>query len=236
MSEASPFKSHLSELRSSLIKSFFFIGLGFLGSWFFVEDILNFVRSPIEPFLQSTEGKLIFISPVEKFLSFLKLSFFSGVVFSCPFWMFQIWKFISPGLYKKERSGAVLFVFAGSFLFLMGGGFVYFIVYPPALRFLLFLGGEGAIPFISLKEYLSFFIKTSLVFSLLFETPLLISFLLKFKIVSLDQIKKSRRFIFVLVAVISAFLTPPDVTSMLLMMIPIYLLFEGSLLIGRWFA
>ena len=236
MDDPSSFRNHLGELRSGLIKSFLFISLGFLISWFFCENILDFIRQPIVPFLNSTNGKLIFTNPVEKFLSYLKLSVFSGIVISCPFWLFQIWKFISPGLYSKERKGTFLFVFIGSVLFLLGGIFVYFIVYPSAFHFLLYFGGENELPFISLKEYLSFFIRTSFMFALVFETPLLIFSLLKLNILSLEKLKSSRKGVFVLIAILSALLTPPDVMSMVFMMIPIYLLFEFSIFTGRWIA
>lgn len=234
MSSSSSFKNHLTDLRSCLIHSFIYIGLGFFVSWIFIENILDFVRAPVEPFLGPTGGSLIFINPIEKFFSSLKLSFFSGVTLSFPFWLYQLGKFFSPGLYKKERRTAFLFVLFGSLLFLLGGAFVYFVIYPPAFKFLLFYGGEGAVPFISLKEYLSFFIRTTLGVAFVFEIPLIIFFFIKLGIISIDQLKKLRQIVFVAISVLAAFLTPPDVTSMLLMILPMYSLFELSILIGRF--
>ena len=164
---------HLTELRERVIKSLIFISLSFAFSYFFSENILSFISKPIQPYLTATGGKLIFISPFEKFFAYLWVSLFFGILLSCPFWMYQLWKFISPGLYKNEKKIAVGFVGSSCFLFLSGVSFVYFIVYPFSFRFLLNFGGEE-LAYISLKPYLSFFLRTSFVFGLVFEMPLLL--------------------------------------------------------------
>ena len=230
--EESFLSEHLKELRSRLIKICLAVFAGCLLCWFFGSWILDMVRRPIAPFLTSTEGQLIVLSPLEKFLSYLKVCLFAGVFVSCPYWLFQIWKFIAPGLYKNERYWGRIFIGVGSVLFFCGGAFVYFVVYPLAFRFLINFGGDE-LPFISLKEYLSFFIRTSLVFAFVFEIPLLLSILIKVNILTVEQLKASRRYAIVLIAILSALITPPDIVSMLLMMVPLYLLFELSLLIGK---
>lgn len=226
------FSEHLRELRIRLIKIILAVFAGCLLCWFFGSWILDMIRRPIAPFLTSTEGQLIVLSPLEKFLSYLKVCLFAGVFVSCPYWLFQIWKFIAPGLYENERYWGRIFIGFGSFLFFCGGAFVYFVVYPLAFQFLINFGGDE-LPFISLKEYLSFFIRTSLVFAFVFEIPLLLSLLIKVNILTVEQLKASRRYAIVLIAVLSALITPPDVVSMLLMMAPLYLLFELSILIGK---
>lgn len=224
---------HLRELRSRLIKICLAVLAGCLLSWFFGSWILDFIRRPIAPFLTSTEGQLIVLNPLEKFLSYLKVCLFAGVFISCPYWLFQIWRFVAPGLYESERHWGRIFIGAGSVLFFCGGAFVYFIVYPLAFRFLIHFGGSGELPFISLKEYLSFFIRTSLVFAFVFELPLLLSLLIKVNVLTVEQLRAGRRYAIILIAILSALITPPDVVSMLLMMAPLYLLFELSLFIGK---
>ena len=222
---------HLIELRNRLIKVLISISLGFVVAYLFSGLLVSWINQPIAPYLPATGGKLIFISPFEKFFSYLWVSLFGGVVLSSPFWFYQIWKFISPGLYKNERKMGLIFVFTSVFLFLSGILFVYFIVYPFSFRFLLNFGGDE-IPYISLKPYLSFFLRTAFVFGLVFEFPLLLLGALKFNLIEASRLKKARPYVVILIAVLSAFITPPDIFSMLFMMLPLYLLFEGSLWLG----
>ena len=226
---------HFTELRDRILKILFFLVAGFALSYFFSAEILSLISDPIRPYLSATDGKLIFISPFEKFFSYLWISFFSGIVISSPFWLYQIWGFISPALYKQEKKWSLLFVGSAVSLFLSGIAFVYFIVYPLSFRFLLSFGGEE-VPYISLKPYLSFFLRTSFVFGIVFEMPLLLFVLLKLKIVTAKQLAKARPYIVVLIAVLSAMITPPDIFSMFFMMLPLYLIFEGSVFIGQKFA
>ena len=236
MREPAGFADHLKELRERLIKILLSWGLGFAAAWLFAGDILEIINRPIAPYLEATGGKLIFTGPLEKFLSYMKVSLFAGVFLSCPYWLLQIWRFIAPGLYRDERKSAALFVSAGTALFFAGAAFAYQAVFPLTFKFLLGFGGGGELPFITLKEYISFFLRTALVFSLVFEAPLAIVFLTKAGFVSVEALAKSRPYAAVGAAVLAAFVTPPDVLSMLLMTGPLYLLFELSLLISRRIA
>ncbi|MGI9548381.1 MAG: twin-arginine translocase subunit TatC [Bdellovibrionales bacterium] len=229
------FTQHLRELRDRLIKILVAFFIGFAVSWLFKDLLMELIRQPIAPYLTSTSGKLIFTSPIEKFLSYIKVAFFASLVLSCPYWLLQIGKFISPGLHKAEKKGLLLFVIFGSLLFLMGSVFIYFIVLPLAFQFLISFGGSSELAYISLKEYISFFLRTSLVFGLVFETPLVLVFLIRLKLVSVQQLKDSRPYVVVLIAVLSAFATPPDILSMLFLMLPLYLFYEISIWIGRKF-
>ena len=233
MSEVADLSAHLRELRTRLIKICLAVGLGCLICWFFGSRILDFMKEPIAPFLTGTEGELVVLSPLEKFLSYLKVCLFAGVFVSCPYWLFQIWKFIAPGLYEHEKRWSGAFIGVGSLLFFSGGAFVYFVVYPLAFKFLITFGNSGEIPLISLREYLSFFMQTTLVFAFVFEMPLLLAVLIKMNLISVERLATGRRYAVLAIAVISALVTPPDVISMLLMMAPLYLLFELSLFIGK---
>ena len=231
-SENASLVQHLSELRNRLIKIIIALILSFIGCWIFAETILEFIRGPIAPYLTSTDGKLIFTNPIEKFMSYIKVSFFAAIVASCPYWLFQSWKFVSPGLYKDEKKWSLVFVFFSSLLFILGNAFVYFVVFPQAFHFLIQFGGGGELPYIALKDYISFFIRTCLVFGFVFQTPLVLSFLIKLKILPVEKLKAFRPYALVFVAALSAFITPPDILSMFFVMLPLYLFFEISLWIG----
>ena len=226
---------HLTELRDRIIKALIALALGFIVCYFFSKDILSIISQPIKPYLTATAGRLIFITPFEKFFSYLWVSLFAGFIVSSPFWLYQVWQFISPGLYQKEKKWSLLFVSSSTLLFLSGILFVYFVVYPFSFRFLLSFGGGEELAYISLKPYLSFFLRTAFVFGLVFEMPVILFSLLKLNIIKLDQLVKARPYIVVMIAFLSAMITPPDIFSMLFMMLPLYLLFELSIWLSRTF-
>ncbi len=219
---------HLEDLKKTLIRSFIFIGIGTLICLSQTDLILSLLKQPLTPFLKDTSGELIFTAPVDKFLIHMKTAVFSGLVLASPFWLYEIWRFISPGLYVHEKKMALVFTFSGVFLFLLGMAFCYFIVYPKAFSFLFQFGGDQEKAFITIKDYMSFLMTTLLVFGLAFETPLILIFLGRMKIVSKKMLQKNRRYAFLFMAVLSALITPPDVLSMIFLLIPLFCLYELS--------
>ena len=215
---------HLTELRTRLISCAVFFTAFFIICWFFSENILKWISLPISPYLKQSEGHLIFTAPMDEFLAHIRVALFGALVLSFPILMFHVWKFLSPGLYKKEKTFLTLLNLAGSFLFFAGILFIYFIVYPLSFKFLMNVGSSMAL--ISVKEYLSFFILTTLIFGLLFETPLIILGLVWVGVLNIQQLKQGRRYAIVILAVLSAVVTPPDILSMIFLMIPLYLLYE----------
>lgn len=222
---------HLTELRQRLIRSFVAIFVVMLGCWAFHEEIFNVVRAPILKVMESNDlGQgLVFTAPMDKFMAHLKVTAFAGVVLSCPYWLFQIWTFVSPGLYSHEKKYGKVFVFTGSFLFVLGVCFVYFFVYPLTFEFLLGFGGDVDRPMITIDHYLSFFFVTTLVFGLAFELPLVLSILGAMGFVTQEMLRSKRRYAIVILSVLSAILTPPDILSMILMLIPLMFLYEMSI-------
>ncbi|MDE0151793.1 MAG: twin-arginine translocase subunit TatC [Bdellovibrionales bacterium] len=218
---------HLSELRSRLISFTIFFTLFFIVCWFFSENILNWIAQPISPYLKQSEGHLIFTAPMDEFLAHIRVAFFGALVLSFPIFIFHLWKFLSPGLYKKEKIFFISLHIASTVLFFSGILFIYFIVYPLSFNFLMNVGSSMAL--ISVKEYLSFFILTTLIFGLLFETPLIILGLVWVGVLSIQQLKHSRRYAIVILAVISAVVTPPDIISMIFLLLPLYLLYEMAI-------
>ena len=220
---------HLFELRERLIFCLLVFVLAWGGAWIFSSELLVWMAAPAAPYFE----KLIFTAPMEEFLAHLKVTAFGALILACPFFIYQGWSFLAPGLYKNEKKVIILFSFFGAVLFCLGVLFIYFVVYPLSFRFLFNLG--FAEPLISIREYLSFFIQTSLAFGILFETPLIIAGLSALGIVRTKQLKKRRREAVIVLAVLSAIVTPPDVLSMLFLLGPLYLLYEASIFVSSFF-
>lgn len=225
---------HLTELRQRLIYSLWFIALASGVAYYFSENIFNIIRAPIAPYLPN-QG-LIFTAPMDKFLAHFKVALFSGVIVACPFWIYQAWKFVAPGLYQNEKKMAAGFVLSGIFLFLLGVGICYFGVLPVAIEFLMGFGGSQDQAMISISEYLSFFIMMCLAFGLSFELPLILVVLGLLGIVSHEGLRSTRRYAIVVLSVLAAVLTPsPDVVSMLMLLAPLVLLYELAIFLVGFF-
>lgn len=224
---------HISELRVLVTKSAYGILIAMVICWSFSEAIFNFIRHPIQQYLVG--GGLVFTAPMDKFMAHIKISFVAGLLLSSPFWLFQLWNFIAPALYKKEKKIAAGFVFFGTLQFVLGLAFSYFIVLPMAFKFLMSFGGEIDKPMITIDHYLGFVTQTALVFGLCFQMPVVISFLGLVGIVSQRFLREKRRFAVIGIAVVSAIAAPPDALSMVLLLVPMWLLYEVSILIVGFF-
>ena len=224
---------HIGELRYRLVRAAYGIFIGMCFCWGFSEKIFNFIRKPIEPYLPS--GGLVFTSPIDKFMAHIKLALVCGMILSAPWWLYQFWKFISPALYKNEKKMAAGFVVFGTFQFLLGVVFTYFIILPMAFKFLMTFGGDVDKPMITIDHYLGFFTQTSIVFGLAFELPVVISVLGIAGLISQRFLKEKRRYAVVGIAVVSAIAAPPDALSMILLLVPLWLLFELSIVIVGFF-
>ena len=218
---------HLCDLRTCLIRSVVGVLLGFLICWIWSSEIFDLIRWPITPFLR--DGGLVFTHPVDKFLAHVKVSLLAGVIVSCPYWVYQVWRFVSPGLYIHEKKYGVGFIFLGSFFFLSGVSFVYFVVFPTALKFLLMFGDSTDLPMITIGKYLSFFFTLTLAFGVAFEMPLFLTILSLMGVIDHQFLRERRRWAIVILALVAAFLTPPDVISMLALMVPLLVLYELSI-------
>lgn len=220
---------HLTELRDRLIKAAWGILLMTLVCWAFNEKMFDIIREPIAPYLEA--GGLVFTHPIDKFMAHLKISILGGVVLSCPFWMYQAWKFVAPGLYAHEKKYGIMFIAAGTALFITGVCFAYFLVLPAAFKFLLQFGGTVDKPMITISEYLSFFVSMILVFGVGFELPLIIVVLGAMGVVDQKFLREKRRIMIVVLAVISAIVTPPDLMSMVLLLVPLCVLYEIAIIL-----
>ncbi|HND84576.1 MAG TPA: twin-arginine translocase subunit TatC [Pseudobdellovibrionaceae bacterium] len=220
---------HLAEFRNRLVYSAYGLVVGIGAGWGLSDRIFNLLRKPIEPYL--TTGGLIYTGPMDKFVAHLKLAFVFGVVASCPYWLFHVWRFIAPGLYKSERKYAMGFIVAGTGLFALGVSFAYFIALPMAFKFLMTFGGDTDKPMIAIEEYLSFVSGTCLAFGGSFEMPLVLVTLGMLGLISKKFLQDKRRYAYLIIGIIAAIVTPPDALSMLMLMVPLLILFEASILI-----
>lgn len=228
-SKAQSLYEHLSELRSRIINSVYILVISTSVCYAFSDKIFDFVRKPITPYLPG--GGLIYTGPLDKFIAHLKLSVVCGILVACPLLLYQVWKFIAPGLYAKERKYAIGFIVSGTGLFFLGAAFSYFIALPMAFDFLMSFGGDIDKPMISIDQYMGFFTQMSLMFGVAFELPLVIIVLGMMGIVSQAFLRKNRRYAVMIIAILAAIITPPDVLSMLLMLAPMWLLFEVSVFV-----
>ncbi len=218
---------HLGELKDRLVRAVWAIAIGTAICWFFNEQLFEILRRPILE-TKLLDG-LVFTHPIDNFMAHIKVAVLGGVVISCPFWLYQAWQFVAPGLYEHERKYSMIFIAAGTVLFAIGISFAYFLVLPAAFKFLLGFGGGAEKPMITIKEYFSFFTSMMLVFGISFELPLVIVVLGAMGVVNQAFLREKRRIMIVVLAVISAIVTPPDAASMLMLLVPLIILYEISI-------
>jgi sec-independent protein translocase protein TatC len=228
--EELPITEHIEELRERLIKSAVAVVVGFLIAWPFKKKILLFLERPLPPNLQ---GKLIFLSPPEAFFTALKVSFFAGILIALPFVLYQVWKFIEPGLYEHEKRFILPFMFFSVLFFFLGASFAYFVILPFGLRFLLGFMGDLLTPQITIGSYISFVIQMILAFGFVFLLPVVVWLLSKLGIINYTMLEKNRKFAILVIFIVAAVLTPPDAFSQVMMALPLLALYELSIWISK---
>ena len=230
-----PFTAHLEELRKRLIVCFIAVGIGFVLSYGFKEKLFQILTRPLISVMQ-TGDKLIFTGLPEAFFTYLKVALLSGMILATPVIFYQFWMFVAPGLYEKEKQHMIPIVFLSTFFFVGGSFFGYFIVFPYGFKFFLGFASEIIQPLPSMREYLSFASKLLLAFGLVFELPLIITFLARLGMVSVSFLKKNRKYALLLFFAGAAILTPPDVVTQVMMALPLIVLYEISIIGARIFG
>ncbi len=223
------FLEHLEELRKRLIVSIVALGVAFLVCWNFADRIFGLLARPLSKFLPPGE-KLVFTRLTEPFLLYMKVAFFAGIFLSSPIILWQLWLFISPGLYKRERRYAVPFIIIASLFFLLGGYFGWRVLLPGTCAFFLETGKQFK-QMIKADEFFSFASMIILATGLVFETPILIFFLARLGVVTPAFLMQKSKYAIVLAFIIAAIVTPtPDMvtqTALALPMIALYFLGVG---------
>jgi sec-independent protein translocase protein TatC len=230
-----PFTAHLDELRTRLIRCFIAVVVGFAACYFFKEQVFYILVAPLQKVMK-TGDTLIYTNLPEAFFTFLKTAFLAGLLVASPVILYQFWMFVAPGLYDREKRLLLPIVFLSTLFFLGGALFGYFIVFPFGFQFFLSFASETIRPMPSMKEYLSFASKLLLAFGLVFELPLAITFLARLGLVSVEFLKKNRKYAILLFFVGAAILTPPDIITQIMMALPLMLLYELSILGARLFG
>ncbi|HUG88834.1 MAG TPA: twin-arginine translocase subunit TatC [Actinomycetota bacterium] len=223
------FLEHLEELRRRVLWSLgaLVAGAG-VGFWLTTRyDVIGFLTRPVRPLLE--DGRLTYLHPTEPFMVTIKVGIFVGAVIALPVVFYHFWRFVAPGLVEKEKRIFIPALLSSVGLFVGGAALAFFVVLPFGLRFFLGFATESLQPMITINEYFSFAMQITLMFGLVFETPLVILVLTWVGVLSPRTIRKYRRHAIAAMTIVSAVITPADIVSMLLMLVPLYLLFEISL-------
>ncbi len=233
----SPFTEHLSELRDRLVRSFIAVGIGFAGAYFFKEKLFEILTFPLVKAMgENGNAQMIFTGLPEAFFTYLKVSFLVGIIAATPVLFYEFWMFVSPGLYRNEKKYLIPIVFLSIVFFVLGASFGYFVVFPYGFAFFLGFATDTIKAMPSMKEYLSFASKMLLAFGFVFELPLVLTFLSRMGLVSVDFLKKNRKYAVLLFFVGAAIITPPDVITQIMMAIPLMILYEISIIGARIFG
>ncbi len=227
-----PFVDHFEELRKRLLWCLWaFIATSSL-CYLFHKPLTAFFTQPLFAVLPPDKQQLYFTGLFESFLNGLRVSMIGGFLLAMPVIFYQVWAFISPAMHKQEKRMAIPFVVLGTCFFFLGASFAYYFIFPSGFPFFIEFGQPQNIPLITVKEYFSLVFRLLLLFGLSFEFPVVLVFLVCVGVLDVKTLRKNRRTAVIAIAVMSALCAPPDVLSMVLMMVPLYLLYEGSILVA----
>ena len=236
------FSVHITEIRNRIIYFFLFFAFSFFFSYFFVETIFSFITTPLVESVEFKENKrLIYTGLAEAFFSYLKLSLISAFIISSPFLIYQLWAFIAPGLLEKEKKIIFPFIFLVPFMFILGFCFLYYFIMPLAWDFFTTFDTSVLKKDLSIElepkinEYISLTLKLAFAFGLAFQLPTAIFLLTILGITSPRDLERKRRFIIVIIFIVSALITPPDIISQIGLAIPVIFIYELSIFISKFF-
>jgi sec-independent protein translocase protein TatC len=224
---------HLTELRTRLIISMIAITLGAIVCFIFSASIIKFFVQYYKDATHGQKTSLIFLGPLDAFITRIKVATYGGIVLALPVWLWELWRFITPGLNPKEKRYAVPFILTSIVLFAFGG-LVALLTLPQALEFLLTIGGNQLQPQLTADKYLSLVSLMIVAFGVAFEFPVVLVFLLLARVISTRQLRRWRRPAILVIVIFAAVITPSqDPYSLFAMAIPMYIFYEASIIIGR---
>jgi sec-independent protein translocase protein TatC len=230
-----PFTEHLEELRRRLIICFVAVGVGFVICYFFAKQLFEILMHPLIQVMPPGE-RLIFTALPEAFITYLKVSLLGGIGLACPVIIYQFWRFIAPGLYKRERGALLPIVLFSTFFFLGGALFGYFVVFPFGFKFFIGFATDNIRALPTIREYLKFATKLLFAFGVIFELPLFSFFLARLGLVNAELLRSKQKYAILLIFMLAAILTPPDVVTQVMMAGPLLLLYELSIWIAKVFG
>lgn len=227
-------KPHIADLRKRLTISTITVVVMFFACFTFYEPILEWMMAPVKHALPAGTS-MIAVEIQETFFTAMKVAFFGGFIISLPVIFWQLWLFLAPGLYDHEKKLVVPFVFFATLMFLLGAAFAYYIVVPVGFDFLIAFGNSVVSVLPSIGKYVGFFTKLLIGFGIAFELPVITFFLAKIGLVNDQMLKDFFRYAVVLIFIVAAVLTPPDVISQVLMAAPLLILYGVSIYIAKVF-
>lgn len=226
---------HLVELRKRFMRVLYVLIVIFSVTYHFGPQLIEFAIAPLMKVMP--EGStLSMLKLTEGFFTELKISIYASLFFAMPYILYELWKFISPGLYANERRYVFGFVFFATLLFVSGAAFAYYVAFPFGFEFFLSYVDENITANLSLEWYFSFVSKMTLGFGLIFEMPIVTLFLAKMGLVTAKMMRKYRRYSIIGIFIVAAILTPPDVFSQVLMAAPMLILYEISVIVAMIFG
>ncbi len=230
-----PFLAHLAELRNRLIISLAGVGVAFIFTYNFKEKIFEFLMRPYIKVMPDQSG-FIFTYITEAFITYLKVAFVAAIFLASPLILYEIWMFVAPGLYEHEKRYVYPFIFFGSLSFVGGALFSYYVVIPYVYSFFVSFATDYIIPMPDLKGYMGLTLKMLIFFGVVFEFPLVMYYLGRAGIVTHNTLRKKRKICILGIFIVAAIVTPPDVTSQILLALPLIGLYEVSILILKFFG
>jgi sec-independent protein translocase protein TatC len=225
-------KPHIAELRTRLTISFATVFIMFFICFFFWQPILDWMTAPLIKVLPEN-SEMIFTGVQEPFFTAIKVAFFTGLIFSLPIVFWQFWLFVAPGLYDNEKVLVIPFVFFATLMFVSGAAFSYYVVVPFGFEFLINFGSQLFTALPSIGEYVGFFTKLLIGFGISFELPVITFFFAKLGLLTDESLKGFFRYAVVIIFILAALLTPPDMITQFLMAGPMILLYGISIYIAK---
>lgn len=222
------FFDHVGELRQRLLRASIAVIVASCVCGVFSPQLYDFIANPLLKLLPK-DSALVFTGLPDAFFMLLKLSIAAGLYITLPYLLYELWRFIAPGLYEHERRYALPFLACGTGLFYAGGAFAYLVAFPVIFNFFLGFQTPELKPMLSVRDYVSLLLKLTLTFGAVFETPVVIVFLGFLRLLNSGMLRRGRRYFIVIAFIIGAILSPPDVFSQVLMAVPLVLLYEVSI-------
>jgi sec-independent protein translocase protein TatC len=224
--------SHLLELRDRLLRALIAVGLAFMPCVYYSNDLFSFVAQPLLAKLPQGSN-LIATGVMSPFTTPFKLSFFVALLLAMPYVIYQLWSFVAPGLYRNERRFAVPLLASAIVLFYVGMAFAYFFVFPVMFQFFASTTPKGVAMMTDINNYLDFVLTMFFCFGVAFEVPVAVVLLVVMGIVRIEKLKENRGYVLIGIFILAAVLTPPDAISQCSLAIPMYLLYEGGIIMAR---
>jgi sec-independent protein translocase protein TatC len=230
--ESQPFMAHLIEFRDRMLRAMASVALIFIGLFSFSNELYLYVSEPLRQYLPES-STMIATDVTSPFLTPFKLTLVLSLFAAMPYVLYQIWAFVAPGLYQREKKIVIPLFCSSVVLFYAGMAFAYYVVFPLVFMFFTSVGPEGVAIMTDIRSYLDFVLKLFFAFGISFEIPIAVVILSWMGAVDPDNLAKKRPYVFILCFVFGMLLTPPDILSQTLLAIPMWLLFEIGIVFGR---